>query len=268
MKWIIKTILVLFFINLLIIGISCSQPTVPASSETLKPSTTFTTSATSQTITDTSTPIPSPTPSPFPTPTPTIIPTSTQPTTTTTQNPSDNKTFYTAKIISGYETTYLTNGTSKQTPVYQDLYFDLNPVGYYTSKDAIFVPRIPTIPDYDDWFIRPQYYSGSFLKSWIFNWGYTIDPSIKTKEPITLSFFVYPKNVFESKYYLNPGGLLFNDLKGDIEPSATGIKCKRLVYAEYTVINPNEYVFLIRTNNAAAISDFWIKVGTESKIIQ
>lgn len=263
MKWIMKTILVLFSIILLMTAISCSQPTVPASSETPKTTTTLTTSVTtympSQAPTNTSTPILSPSP--------TFTTTSIQPTQTPTQNPANNTTFYTAKVISGYETTYLTNGKTQETPVYQDLYFDLNLIGYYTSKDAIFVPRIPTITDHDDWFIRPQY-SGSFLKSWIFNWGYTVDSSVKTEEPVTLSFYIYPRDVFENKYYLNPGGLLFNDLKGDIESSANGIKCKRLVYSDITPIFPKENVFLIRTNNAAAISDFWIKVGTESKITQ
>jgi hypothetical protein len=266
MKWILKTILI-FSIILLMTAISCSQPTIPTSSETLKTTTTLTTSTIITTTINSQTPTPTLSPTPTLTSSPTFTTTSIQPTPTPTQNPANNKTFYTAKVISGYETTYLTNGKTQETPVYQDLYFDLNLIGYYTSKDAIFVPRIPTITDHDDWFIRPQY-SGSFLKSWIFNWGYTVDSFVKTEEPVTLSFYVIPRDIFENKYYLNPGGLLFNDLKGDIEPSATGIKCKRLIYSDVTPIFPKENVFLIRTNNAAAISDFWIKVGTESKITQ
>jgi hypothetical protein len=253
MKMFKNTILIIFFVLLLIAALSCSQPAQTITS-------TVTSTATITSTPDTITIKPTPTSTPSPTPiTTTVQPTPSQ------NNQADNKTFFTTTIISGYTTTYSTDGTSKQTPVYQDLYFDMNLLGYYTSKDAIFVPRIQTITNQDDWFIRSQI-QGSFLKSWTFNWGYTLNPSIKTTEPVTVTFTIYDKEIFEKNYYLSPANLLFHDLKGDINPSTSGIQCKRLIYQEHTVIFPNDYVFLIRTNNAAAVSDFWIKVGTESNI--
>ena len=258
MKYIKNKILMLFVAILLAGSISCSQTVVPSSTESLKPSTITITTTKTEYITQTLTVLPTSVPT-------TTTTTSIEPTITPTQTPTYNNTFYTAKIISGYDKTYRPDGTIQQTPIYKDLFFDLNIIGYYTSKDAIYVPRIPTFTTHDDWFIRPQF-SGSFLKSWIFNWGYTVDTSIKSSDPVELTFTIYNKEIFDNDYYLKPADLIFHDLKGDVEPSTSGILSKRLVYEDTHIIYPKEYVFLIRTNNAAAISDWWIKVGTESPI--
>jgi hypothetical protein len=257
-----KNGLLIFFSGVLVAtGISCAQAVVPSS--TSDPSVTTSTTTQPALITSTIpntitiTQIPSPTAtSVAPLPSPTQLP---------IENPADNKTFFTGRVITGYVDSYSMDGTLKQTPIYKELYFDLNLVGYYTPKDAIFVPRISTFTTYDDWFIRPQF-SGNFLKSWIFNWGYSIDKSKSTNEPASVSLTIYYKDVFEKNYYLNPGDLLFHDLKGETSTSSAGIQCRWLVNGNSYVVEPSEYAFLIRTNNSAAVSDWWIKIGTESKI--
>jgi hypothetical protein len=257
-----KTGLLIFFSGVLVAaGISCAQVAVPSStSEPLKTTSTTTqapliTATIPNTITITQIPSPTVT-SVAPSPSPTQLP---------IENPADNKTFFTGNVITGYIDSYLMDGTLKQTPIYKELYFDLNLVGYYTLKDAIFVPRIPTFTTHDDWFIRPQF-SGNFLKSWIFNWGYSIDKSKSTNEPVSVSLSIYYKDVFEKNYYLNPGDLIFHDLKGETSTSSAGIQSRWLVNGNSYVVEPSEYVFLIRTNNATVVSDWWIKIGTESKI--
>jgi len=263
MKTFKNGLLIFFFGVLVAAGISCAQTSVPSSTSQPLETTSTTTQppliTTVNPVTVTITQTPSPTViTATPSPSPTQLP---------VENPVDNKAFFTGRVITGYVDSYLMDGTLKQTPIYKELYFDLNLVGYYTQKDAIFVPRIPTFTTHDDWFIRPQY-AGNFLKSWIFNWGYSIDKSKSTSEPVNVSLTVYHKDVFEKNYYLNPEDLILHDLKGETITSSTGIQCNWLENGNSFVVEPSEYAFLIRTNNAAAVSDWWIKIGTESKINQ
>lgn len=272
MKWIQKSTVILFLAIILILVISCAgttptqQPSTSSSIiSTTPPAQTTSSSPTSSTITS-----PTPSTSPIATsPTPSTSPIATSPTASTspvatsptvspspTYNPATDERFYIDKTISGYNQTPRPDGTFEKTPIYQDIYLDLNVLGYYTEKDAIFVPRIPTLTDHDDWFIRfqvPTY----LLKPWLMNWGYTVNNS---NSSATLSATVYTQEIFEANYYHHPDSLLSYDLKGDKEPSSSGINCK---YFQ----SPGSYVILLRTNDASTISDFWIKLGTEGSII-
>ncbi len=256
MKWIKISTLISILAIMLISIISCSSP---ASNGT-------TSSTPSISITPTPSPSSTPTPSPSPTPTPTpslVIPTPTytivpSPSPSPTPDPAKDKKFFIDRIISGYNKIPRPDGSFEQTPIYQDVFLDLNILGYYTKKEAIFVPRIPTLTDHDDWFIRVTL-PGYLTKPWITNWGYTINKSIPNADKATLSTTIYTKEMFDTNYYRHPDMLTSYDLKGDRGPSGSGI------YGKY-IATPGSYVILLRTNNADAIADFWVKLGTEGNI--
>jgi hypothetical protein len=253
MKCIKRSAVMLLMTLLVILVASCTTPTTaPAPSPT--PSTV--TSPSTPTATDSPTPRLSPTASPVPSPS--LTPTQT-PIVSPTPNPAEDKNYYLDKIITGYNRTLKSDGTYEETPIYQDMYFDLNILGYYTKKDAVLVPRIPTFTDHDDWFIRFKIPS-FLLKPWIMNWGYSINKFSPAAGSVTLSTSVYTQEMFNTNYYLRPDKLLAFDLKGDREPSSSGIYCKSFQ-------TPGDYVILLRTNAADAIDDFWIKLGTEGSIV-
>ena len=262
MRWIKKSIIVLLSAIAMILLISCNTlVSTPGNSlGSVTPTVTgIPASSTTQAATPTYSPTPSSQPSPSPSRPSSTPSASPSPSASPTPNPAEDKTFYIDRIISGYSQTPRPDGSFEKTPIYQDIYLDLNILGYYTKKDAIFVPRIPTFTDHDDWFIIlkiPSY----LLKPWIMNWGYTINKSSPTSSSATLSATVYTQELFYANYYLHPDQLLGYDLKGDREPSSSGILCK---YFQ----TPGNYVILLRTNAADAIGDFWFKIGTEGNII-
>ncbi len=257
MKHAKKSVVILFLVISLILLVSCNAPIAtqsptPSASITPTSSPTQTLSPTPSLSPTTNSPTP---PAQTPTPTPSLSPTQT-PSVSPTPNPAEDKNFYIDKILSGYKQTLKPDGTFEQTPVYSDLYFEMNILGYYTKKDAVFVPRIPTFTDHDDWFIRIKIPS-FLLKPWLMNWSYTLNNSSPSAASATLDMTVYAEENFNANYYLHPDKLLEYDLKGDRAISSNGIRCKYF-------LNPGNYVILLRTNAADAIDDFWIKLGTEA----
>ena len=254
-----KSVLILLCAILLIGVVSCTTALTPTLSPT--PSTTgppFSPEQTESPSPRLSPPTSTvPTPS-SPNPTPSLSPTRTT-IVSPTPDPAQDKNFYLDKIITGYNRVLKSDGTFEEIPVYQDMYFDLNILGYYTKKDAIFVPRIPTFTEHDDWFIRfriPSY----LLKPWVMNWGYAINKSSPAGGSVAFSATVYYQDMFNANYYLHPDKILSYDLKGDRVPSSSGIYCKSFQ-------TPGDYVILLRTNAADAIDDFWIKLGTEGSVV-
>lgn len=254
MKCIKRSAVILVMAFFVIVMVSCTTPT-PAPTPSPTPSTIIT-SPSAPAETDSPTPRLSPISSSVPSPS--LTPTQT-PVVSPTPNPAEDKNFYLDRIITGYNRTLKSDGTYEEMPAYQDMYFDLNILGYYTKKDAVLVPRIPTFTDHDDWFIRFKIPS-FLLKPWIMNWGYSINKSSPAAGSVSLSTSVYTQEMFNANYYLHPDKLLGYDLKGDREPSSSGIYCK-------SFLTPGDYVILLRTNAADAIGDFWIKLGTEGSIV-
>jgi hypothetical protein len=256
MKWVHKSIVISILAATLIPVVACSVPastTMPSSAtpySSLTPSTSPAFSPTLSVVPTVSPVKPTPTSSASPTivssPTPILSP---------APNPATDKNFYIDRTISGYTETPRADGSIERTSVFKDIFLDLNILGYYTNKDAVFVPRIPTITNHDDWFIRIKI-PGFLLKPWLMNWDYTVNKSNPTA---TLSATVYTQELFNANYYNHPDLLLGYDLKGDRVSSSSGINCK---YFQ----TPGDYVILLRTNDASAISDFWIKLGTEGSI--
>jgi hypothetical protein len=189
-----------------------------------------------------------------PTPTTVVIPITPSP----SPDPSQDKSFFIDRVVSGYNKIPKPDGSFNQVPIFQDVYLNLNILGYYTKKDAYFVPRIPTVSDHDDWFIRLKL-PGYLTKSWVVNWSYTVNKSSPAAEKANISATLYTQEIFDANYYLHPGLLLNYDLRGDRGPSSNGI------YGKY-ISNPGSFVLLLRTNDASAISDFGVKLGTEGNI--
>ncbi len=275
MRWFKKLVLISILALILIPVISCNgvtPATTTPSSNNPQPPPLSPTSSNTPSSSGSQPALPSPTPSNssplatqttpptpslvIPTPTNVLIPT---PNPSPTSDPSKDKSFFIDRVVSGYNKIPKPDGSFDQVPIYQDVYLNLNILGYYTKKDAYFVPRIPTLTDHDDWFIRLKL-PGYLTKSWMVNWGYTINKSSPSADKATLSATIYTQEVFDANYYHHPDLLLSYDLRGDRGPSSNGIHGK-------FVQNPGSFVILFRTDDANAIADFWVKLGTEGNII-
>jgi hypothetical protein len=143
------------------------------------------------------------------------------------------------------------DGNYDETPIYQDSFLNLTELARFSPSDAIYVPRIPSVSDHDDWFIRVTIPTSS-LKPWEVNWAYTVKPGDNTT---TVSLAIYAQDQFDAFYYNKPADLSLADIKsGDKGVSADGIHARLMQ-------SPGNYVIVIRTNNAAGVTGWWIRIG-------
>ncbi len=185
------------------------------------------------------------------TPSPTLPPVTTTPATSQIDS-NNNAHFYLRKDISGYTRKLEPDGTYSQTPIYEDIYVDWRLGGFFTIKDAIFVPRIPTMTDHDDWFFRFDN-TNQFKSPWVINWGYVL----KSNNPNTsVALYVFKKDYFDAYYYKNPSNLIPGSLGMDRGISSSGIRS--LAMTDY-----GSYTGLIRTDNPDNILGWWVKFGGE-----
>jgi hypothetical protein len=165
--------------------------------------------------------------------------------------PAADSKFFIQKEISGYNRTMKIDGTYDQTPIYQDSYLSIPELYRYSPADAVYVPRIPTVTDHEDWFIRMSIPSSS-AKPWEVNWAWVLKPGNSTT---TVSFTIYTQDDFEAYYYNQPGMLaaanLLTDTKG---VSADGVHADLLQ-------NIGKFVILVRTNNSAGVAGWWMRIG-------
>jgi hypothetical protein len=166
-------------------------------------------------------------------------------------NVNNNPLFFTGKDITGYNKIPQSDGSSIQTPVYQEKVVEQQLGGFFTKKDAVFVPRIPTVTDIDDWFIR---FDSKFKIPWFINWGYTTKNS-NSKNNITLK--LYTKDDFDTYYYKNPAFLISGGIGTDQGITDKGIH-------GLSVPTSGSFVAVIRTNNSDEIQDWWIKFGGQN----
>jgi|GEM_PF-3469671 len=243
-----RPILIITLVACSILLVSCTGITAPAtiappaSTPTVQVTTTKTITVTPPPVTVTLTVTPSPTP---PTTVTQAVPGSTFPAETR---------FFTRKEITGYTTsTPRLDGSYDKFPVYQDVYYPLEELYRFSTKDAIFVPHIPTITSHDDWFFRFNI-PANILNTWVINWGYAFQPG---SEPATMDFSIFPKAQFEANYYKSPLALNSMEIRPEDElKSETGIFCK-LMYS------PGDYVILFRTSRAESVAGWWVRIGVE-----
>lgn len=157
--------------------------------------------------------------------------------------------FFVSRDIVGYKDAGVRpDGTVIKEPVYKDYFTDLNQVLYLTAKDATFVPRIPTVTDFDDWFIRTRIPDSP----WVLNWGVTS----KSGSTGTLTFTLYKKDDFNTNYYHRPDDLYKYDLGEDRGVSDTGVHGR---YGRTL----GDYVLLFRTNNVSETGNWWVRIGVQ-----
>lgn len=181
------------------------------------------------------------------------------PTSTAVTNPAvsqidsnNNGHFYLRTDISGYNKKLQPDGTYTQIPIYQEIFVDWRLGGFFTPKDAIFVPRIPTITDHDDWFFRFDN-RNEFKPVWIINWGYFLKSNT---QPTNVALYIFKNDFFNAYYYKNPSNLLPGTIGMDRGVSNNGIRALGMPdYGSYTV--------LIRTDNSDNVLGWWMKFGGE-----
>ena len=163
----------------------------------------------------------------------------------------NNPSFLVGQDIIGYNKTPQSDGTIKQTPIYQDVFLNLGKWGFLTKKDATFVPHIPTISARDDWFARFQI--GGVKIPFAINWGYMIKPN---KPDTYLTYGLWKDDYFKNTYYNSPNLLDGRSLGNDSYVSAEGIHLQ-------FVGQEGNFVVLLRTNNPDDILGWWFKYGGE-----
>lgn len=253
MKKLICLIVSISCLAVLVTGlIACSASVPPPPQPTITVRATETVTATPPPVTVTA-PAPAPvTVTVTPSPSPTIT---SQPTISPEVYPVDmfnNPSFLVGQDVVGYNKTPLSDGTIKQTPIYKDVYINMDNWGFLTKKDAIFVPRIPTISDRDDWFVRFNITATKL--PFTINWGYKIKPN---KPETTLSYGLWKEEYFKNTYYSAPRLLEGRSLGNDTYVSAEGIHLQ-------FVGQEGSFVVLLRTNNPDDVLGWWIKYGGES----
>ncbi len=249
---------------------SCTLPATSTSTttQTVTATQTVTTTATGTTAT-TSGPPPTTTQKPAsaaptgsaPTATVTTTVTVTLAPTPSTTNPAtdisailqknNNGHFLIGREVASYNRILQPDGTYIETPVYRFVYYDFDLLSFTTNSGAIFVPRIPTFTDYDDWFVK--FSTKSFLYPTPFKVNWALITKSGTVSPKT-SLRFYQASYFNANYYNNPGNLAINNVGPDLTVDSSGVH-----FAELTLYE--DFVALIRTDNPSDILGWWIKIG-------
>jgi hypothetical protein len=250
MKWTQKRkyllIVIPIFISVLMVSCAAQTITLPPKTEPATTQTVTATTTTTATATLTSAP---------------YTLTVTAPATTATASPTpevfgsdilkDAK-FYTSRELTSYITsTPNINGDRTLTPVYSDVYVDLQEIIRFTPADCIFAPPVPTITSHYDWFVRFNIPSAN-VKPWLMNWKYALKAGDTTT---TLACYLFTQEEFEKDYFNYPKELLVSDIRsGDKGTSESGIRAR--------LMNQNgNFVILWRTNNPVNVIGWWVRIG-------
>ena len=164
---------------------------------------------------------------------------------------NNNGHFLIGREISSYNKVLQPDGSYIQTPIYRFVYYDFDLLSFTTNQGAIFVPRIPTFTDYDDWFVKFSTLSFLYPTPLKVNWAF-ITKSGTVSANTSMRF--YTQSYFEANYYKSPGNLALNNLAGDLTVSDDGVHFSEISLYE-------NFVALIRTDNPANILGWWIKIG-------
>jgi hypothetical protein len=253
MKWNQKRYFLLIAIPLLlsVLIASCTAKTA-TSTQTTQTAVSTQTVTNTETITATTTVISTP-----PTVTVTAVPAGTTLSPTPTifgSNILKDAKFFSSKEISSYITATPTpkTGNPSVTPVYTDVFVTLPEIARFTKEDATFVPRIPSVTTYDDWFVRFSIPTVN-AKPWLINWKYALAPGdIST----TLTFYLFRKSDFDANYYKHPVELVNADLKAvDWGVSENGFYTRQLQNML------GDFVFVFRTNDPGKVQGWLVRIG-------
>jgi hypothetical protein len=164
--------------------------------------------------------------------------------------------FFTGKEITSYiKSSPRLDGSYDETPVYSDKFFELKEIARFVPVNATFVPRIPSITTHDDWFVRFSVPT-SMMKPWLINYGYTLKPGDTTT---TLDFSVYTQSDFNTYYYDRPHELD----AGDMDSGDRGTSLDGSIHARMMQDKWGDFVIFWRTNNAANVTSWWVRIGVE-----
>jgi hypothetical protein len=243
-----------FLLTLVIIAISVvtactstgtTQPT-PGISTQVAPTITVTASPgpnSTVTVTSTATVTP-PQSSPSSPGTPTVSPTKTTEADFSSYN---NSSFFLSTYVAATATTITKNGTITSAPVYNDVFVDLDLGGFFTSKDALLLAKIPGITTRDDWIYMFNF--PAFNLPFVLNMGYQLNnPDAK------LEFFLLNKSYFTDNYEKNPFGIYAGSLARNPVVSTQGI-------SSYKINDTGNLVAVFRTAKASDIAGWWVKYG-------
>jgi hypothetical protein len=164
---------------------------------------------------------------------------------------NNNGHFLIGREIASYNRVLQSDGTYIETPVYRFVYYDYDLLSFTTNAGAIFVPRIPTFTDYDDWFVRFSTKSFLYPTPFKVNWAF-ITKSGNVSPKTSLRF--YQGSYFDANYYKNPQNLALNNLGPDLAVDTNGVH-----FAELTLYD--DLAALVRTDNPSDILGWWIKIG-------
>lgn len=152
--------------------------------------------------------------------------------------------------MSATKTTVDPNGSVVSTPVYTDIFGDLPLGGFVTDKEAIKVPKIPSVTSYADWIYKFNFPVYDF--PFVLNMGYMLKPDSPNAK---VDFYVLTKEVFNSTYEKTPLNIYTVDLaKNSIGISNEGIY-------SYKINATGDLVAVFRTANASDIEGWWFKYG-------
>jgi hypothetical protein len=246
-----KLILILVSILLVSAVTACSQTIIPAPSTTATPNQTIPTVTVTSTKTSTATATS--------TVTATVTATPSNPSSTSTPAVSPNKTadfesfnnpsFFVNRFASTPTTTVNKDGTISQVPTFTDVFVDLDLGGFFTNREALFIPKIPGITTRDDWVYRFNF--PAYSLPFTINMGY----KLKTDNPeIKLEFYLFGKDYFNSNYEKSPLAIYGGSL---VKP---GLVSSQNVYT-YKINDSGDFVAVFRTANASDIAGWWVKYG-------
>jgi hypothetical protein len=162
---------------------------------------------------------------------------------------NNNPKFFIGKDITYYNKERQQDGTIKTVPVFEDNMTDQQLGGFFSNKDATFVPRIPSITVIDEWFFR--FDCSRFRTPWFINWGYNTK---NAKSTATFTFDLYKKDDFDANYYKNPNSLKSTAIGLDKGVSDNGVHA-------LAVNAGGSFVCVLRTSSSDEIQDWWAKFG-------
>jgi hypothetical protein len=161
---------------------------------------------------------------------------------------NNNPHFFAGQDVSGYTKTVNVDGTTTQTPIVKDLYLDLEMGGFFTQKDAIFIPKISGVTEYDAWILN--FTIPTFKLPILVNWGY-----IPNNPQSPLSLTNWERGNFKTLYTTNQSLLLTGKgLAVDDLISTNGVHLSH-------INQQGNLIAFVRVTNASDIQGWWMKFG-------
>ncbi len=243
------TILIALLLMITISQLSCASapasvpPKTVTTTQTVTVPTTQTMTVTPQTVTVT------PSPSLITVPPPTTYTNPTTPPVISQITDNNNPHFFAGQDVSEYTKTVNADGSVTQTPVVKDLYLDVDLGGFFTQKDAIFIPKIPGVTTQDAWILN--FAIPTFKLPFLINWGYMPAPN-SPKSAFTL--IVFERSNFKNIYNTNQASLTGGGLAHDDLIAANGVHLSH-------INQQGDLIAFVRVTNANDVQGWWIKFG-------